>query len=445
MNTVDLSQLTDEELDHLENSINKMSISPEYIEEFTYLSKTNLTRTINGLFFINEKQGVFAALMERFYADRVVYKNKMIAAKKAYESCADKNSEEAKQLVKDISKFNNLQMAKKIQLNSFYGATANKFFRWYRNEFAEAITASGQLATRWIERKLNIYLNKIFKTEGVDYVIACDTDSVYIKADKFIALAGKEMTKEQEVEYLDKVCVKVLEPYIDKCYGELQQYVNGYAQKMVMKRECIADKGIWTAKKRYILNVWNQEGVAYAKPKLKMMGIEAIRTSTPQVCRDAIKRTLEVIMNETEDSMQQYVQEFRGEFSTMKFEQVASPRSVSDLDKYADASSIYQKGTPINAKGALIYNHYLKQFKLDKKYEAIVSGQKIKYAYCKTPNPLRTTVIACPGELPREFDMDKYIDRETQWHKSYAEPIKTILSAIGWEIEKRSTLEDFFI
>ncbi len=405
----------------------------------------DITVAANWTTFRRDKMGFLPTLMRKYYDERVIYKGKMLDAKKAYEACADKNSEEAKQLVKDIAKYNNMQMAKKIQLNSAYGALGNKYFRWYRNEFAEAITASGQLTTRWIERKLNEYLNRAFKTKDVDYVIACDTDSVYIKADKFIEMAGKEMTREQEVTYLDKVCTQVLEPYIDKCYEELRSYINGYAQKMKMKRECIADKGIWTAKKRYILNVWNQEGVQYAKPKLKMMGIEAIRTSTPQVCRDAIKHTLDVIMNKQEIDMQQYIQEFRGQFSSMRFEQVASPRGVSDLDKYADASSIFQKGTPINAKGALIYNHYLKQLKLDKKYEAIASGQKIKYAYCKTPNPLRATVIACPGELPPEFNMDKYIDRDTQWEKSFAEPIKTIVSAIGWEIEKRATIESFFI
>ncbi len=408
----------------------------EDIQERDVAVAANLTT------FSRDKMGFLPTLMQKYYDERVIYKGKMIEAKKAYETATD---EEKVQLSKDAAKFNNLQMAKKIQLNSAYGALGNKFFRWYRNEFAEAITASGQLTTRWIERKLNIYLNKTFKTEDVDYVIACDTDSVYIKADKFMELAGKEMTKEQEVEYLDKVCTKVLEPYIDKCYEALRAYVNGYAQKMKMKRECIADKGIWTAKKRYILNVYNQEGVAYAKPKLKMMGIEAIRTSTPQVCRDAIKNALEVIMNKTESDLQMYIQDFRAEFSTMKFEQVASPRSVSDLDKYADGSSIFQKGTPINAKGALIYNHYLKQFKLDKKYEAIVSGQKIKYAYCKTPNPLRASVIACPGELPAEFGMDNYIDRDTQFEKAYLEPIKTITGAIGWEVEKRATLDSFFI
>ncbi len=402
------------------------------------MKNSNCTLAANLCVYTKEKRGFLPSLMDRMYNDRTKYKKEMIEVKKEYEKTKDPK------LVKEIARLDNMQMAKKIQLNSAYGALGNKFFRWYRNEFAEAITSSGQLTTRWIEIKLNQYLNKTFKTEGVDYVIACDTDSVYIKADKFIGLAGKEMTKEQEVEYLDKVCVKVLEPYIDKCYQELCDLVNGFDQKMKMKRECIADKGIWTAKKRYILNVYNQEGVAYAKPKLKMMGIEAIRTSTPQVCRDAIKNALEVIMNSTEKDLQKYIQDFRDEFSTLSFEQVASPRSVKDLDKYVDRSSIFQKGTPINVKGALIYNHYLQQYKLDKKYEAINSGQKIKYAYCITPNPLHCSVIACPSELPKEFGMDRYIDRNMQFDKAFLEPIKTITGAIGWEVEHKATLMDFF-
>jgi DNA polymerase elongation subunit (family B) len=390
--------------------------------------------------FRRDKTGFLPALMQKYYDERSVYKEKMIEAGKAYEVAT---GEEKERLGKDKARFNNFQMAKKLQLNSAYGALANKYFRWYRNEFAEAITSSGQLTTRWIERKLNTYLNKAFSTSDVDYVIACDTDSVYIKADKFIGLAGKAMTKEQEVEYLDRVCIKVLEPYINKCYEELREYVNGVAQKMRMKRECIADKGIWTAKKRYILNVYNQEGVAYAKPKLKMMGIEAIRTSTPQVCRDAIKKALEVVMNETEQDLQQFIRKCREDFSTMSFSQVASPRSVRDLDKYVDKSSIFQKGTPINVKGALIYNFYLKKLNLDKKYEAIASGQKIKYAYCITPNPLQCSVIACTSELPKEFGMDRYIDRNMQFEKAFLEPIKSITGAIGWEIEPRATLLDF--
>ena len=401
----------------------------------------NITVAANLTTFRRDKIGFLPKLMQKYYDERVIYKGKMIEAKKAYETASD---EDKVQLTKDVAKYNNMQMAKKIQLNSAYGALGNKFFRWYRNEFAEAITASGQLTTRWIERKLNTYLNKTFKTEDVDYVIACDTDSVYIKADKFMELAGKVMTKEQEVEYLDKVCVKVLEPYIDKCYEELKEYVNGFAQKMVMKRECIADKGIWTAKKRYILNVYNQEGVAYAKPKLKMMGIEAIRTSTPQVCRDAIKQALEVIMNKSESDLHDYVIDFRNKFVDLSFEEVAFPRSVSDLQSYVDRTTIFKKGTPINVKGALMYNNLIDKLKLSKKYEPIQSGQKIKFAYLKTPNPLHCNVIAAPGSMPKEFSLDKYIDRELQLEKTFLDPISTIVNAIGWTFEKKSTLESFF-
>ena len=407
-----------------------------------YMDDRNVVISANMCMFSREKQGFLPALMQKMYNDRVVYKNQMIDAKKAYESASDK---EKIQLEKDIARFNNLQMAKKIQLNSGYGALANIWNRWFKREFAEGITSSAQLTTRWIEIKLNAYLNKIFKTEGVDYVIACDTDSVYIQADKFVEMAGKEMTTEQTVKYIDKICTEALEPFIDKKYQELCDYVNGYAQKMKMKRECIADKGIWTAKKRYILNVWNQEGVAYAKPKLKMMGIEAIRTSTPAVCRGAIKEALEVIMNKTEEDLQKYIADFRIEFTQMPFEQVAFPRSVKDLDKYKDASTIYAKGTPINVKGALVYNHYLKKLKLDKKYEPVANGQKIKYSYLKTPNPLHSTVITCADKLPQEFGLEKYVDHDTQFDKSFLEPIKTIVGAIGWEVEKRATLESFFV
>ena len=405
------------------------------------MQEDNVVISANMCMFSREKQGFLPALMQKMYNDRVVYKNQMIQAKKAYE-LEGANKE---QLTKDIARFNNLQMAKKIQLNSGYGALANIWNRWFKREFAEGITASAQLTTRWIEIKLNEKLNKMFKTDNLDYVIACDTDSVYIKADKFISLAGKEMDTQQTVSYLDKVCEQLLEPFIDKKYEELAQYVNAFDQKMKMKREAIANKAIWTAKKRYILNVYNLEGVAYAKPKLKMQGIEAIRTSTPAVCRGAIKEALEVIMNKNEEDLQKYIADFRVEFSSMPFEQVAFPRSVRDLDKYKDATTIYSKGTPINVKGALIFNHALKKTKLDKKYELVSNGQKIKYSYMKTPNPHQCSVISCPDKLPPELGMDKYIDHDMQFDKSFLEPIKTIVGAIGWEVEKRANLEQWFL
>lgn len=411
------------------------------------LEQKNYSTTANGCLFDQTNEGFLPALMSRMYDDRVLFKQKMIECKKAYEALDDKTTPEAKQLLKDISRYDNAQMAKKIQLNAAYGAHANPYFRWFDPDFAEAITSSGQLTTRWIEAKLNQYLNRLLKTDDYDYVIACDTDSVYICVDKLVAMACPpkfQNDRKAIVGWLDKVCVTQLEPYIESCYEELRVYMNAGKQKMKMKRECIADKAIWTAKKRYILNVWNQEGVAYEKPKLKMMGIEAIRTSTPGIVRAAIKQALNVIMNENETALQAYIADFRDDFCKRAFEEVAFPRGVSDLAKYADKSSIYKKGCPIAVRGALVYNHNLRIMKLDRKYEPIDSGSKIKFAYMRTPNPLHTMVLSCAGTLPKEFGMDIYIDYDTQFDKSFLEPIKTITTAIGWEVEKRASLEDFF-
>lgn len=442
----DLSTLTDEELDILESSIGKLSTIVDDNVKFQFLSKTNLTRTGNGRFFIRNTRGFMPALMDKYYTDRKLYKQKMIEAKKEFE----KPNVDKQRLTNIISTFDNKQLAKKIQMNAFYGSQANKFFRWFKSEFAEAITSSGQLSTKWIERSLNVYLNKALSTVDKDYVIACDTDSVYIRldglVDQLFPIETQKQNRDKILKFMDKLCVDKIEPFIHDEFEKLAQYTNAFEQKMVMKRECIADKGIWTAKKRYILNVYNQEGVQYQQPKLKMMGIEAIRSSTPHVCREAIKKSLEVIMSGEEPDLQTFIRQFRNEFDQLPFETVASPRSVSELDSYYDHSSIFRKSTPINVKGALIYNHHIKALNLDKKYETIAPGQKIRYAYCVQPNPLGCSVIAIPtgGTLPPEFNMDNYIDRMKQYEKSFLAPIQTIANAIGWKVEQRATLQSLF-
>jgi DNA polymerase elongation subunit (family B) len=297
-----------------------------------------------------------------------------------------------------------------------------------------------------MEREINKYLNKLFKTKDKDYVIACDTDSMYITLDDLVNQCGLEDRPTAEVvAFLDKVCEDKLEPFIDNCYQQLSEYVNAYEQKMKMKREAIANKGIWTAKKRYILNVWNNEGVQYSEPKLKMMGIEAVRSSTPAACRSSIKKAINIIMNSTEDETIEFIQKFRIEFGQLPFEDVAFPRGCKGLSEYSDLNSIYRKGTPIHVRGALLYNHMLKQKKLNQRFPIINEGDKIKFCYMKLPNPTRENVFACPGTLPRQLGMDQYIDYDTQYEKSFVEPLKTILDAIGWRVEKKASLEGFFV
>lgn len=401
--------------------------------------------TANLCLFDNTSQGFLPAIMQKLFEGRTTYKKKMIESQAAYEKCVDKNSEEAVALKKDISRYKNLQLALKIELNAGYGALANVWNRWYQTDLAEAITSSGQLTTRWIEKKLNQFFNKLLQTTDVDYVIACDTDSVYIRMSDLVDATFEDQSDTKKIiKFMDRVSREKLEPYITRCYDELASYMNAYGNHMHMKRECLADKAIWTAKKRYILNVYDEEGVSYETPKLKMMGIEAIRTSTPASCRKAIKEALRVLMEGDEISLQGYISKFRDEFDTMPFTQIAFPRSVSDLEKYEDPSTIYKKGTPIAVKGALIYNHALRKAKLDTQYERISSGQKIKFSYLKTPNPLQATVISCSSEIPRELALDSYVDKSLQFEKAFLEPMRTITSAIGWHTEHKATLESFF-
>ena len=394
----------------------------------------------NGAQYRKDIKGFLPELMEKMYAERVVFKKRMLEAKQAYEKTPTKSLE------KEIARCNNIQMAKKISLNSAYGAIGNQYFRYYKLANAEAITLSGQVSIRWIENKMNDYLNKLLNTEEIDYVIASDTDSIYINfgplVDKFFNT--KLDDKAKIVSLLDKVCQDKLEPFIDRSYQELATYVNAYDQKMFMKRENIADRGIWTAKKRYILNVWDSEGVRYEEPKLKMMGIEAVKSSTPAPCRAMIKDALNIMMSGTEEDVIKFIDESRDKFKKLPPEDISFPRTVSNVNKHKSSSSIYSKGTPIHARGALLYNHHIKDKKLDNKYSLINNGEKIKFCYLKKPNWIHENVISFISDFPTELDLDKHIDYELQFNKAFLEPVKVILDSIGWNVEKVVNLELFF-
>ena len=394
----------------------------------------------NGAQYRKDVRGFLPEIMEKIYKDRTIYKKKMLAAKQEYE----KNPSNT--LTKEIARCNNIQMARKIQLNSAYGAIGNQYFRYYKLANAEAITLSGQVSIRWIEDKMNAHINKILKTEGEDYVVASDTDSIYLNLGPLVdaVYKGREKTNEGIVSFLNKVCETQFEPFIEGAYEKLAGYVNAYDQKMFMKRENIAERGIWTAKKRYILNVWDSEGVRYEKPKLKMMGIEAVKSSTPAPCRTMIKDGLKLVMNGTEDEVIDYIDECRTKFKSLPPEDIAFPRTASDVRKYKASSTIYAKGTPIHIRGALLFNHYVSKKKLTNKYSLIGNGEKVKFIYLKKPNIIQENVVSFIQDFPTELGLDKYIDYDLQFDKSFVEPLRTILDAIGWNVEKTVNLELFF-
>ena len=394
----------------------------------------------NGAQYKKDTQGFLPLMMQKMYDSRVIFKKKMIKAKQQYEKTP------TVELMNEISRCNNIQMAKKISLNSAYGAIGNEHFRYYRLANAEAITLSGQVSIRWIENKMNGYLNKLLATDKVDYVIASDTDSIYLNlgpvVDKFFS--NKSDDKNKIVELLDKVCKDKLEPFINASYEELATYVNAYDQKMIMKRENIADRGIWTAKKRYILNVWDSEGVRYKEPKMKIMGLETARSSTPQYFRDKLYAAFKIIISKTNDELISFVNAVRAETKEQGTEGVAFPRGVNNLEKYRSRTDIYCKGTPIHVRGALLYNDFVRKNKLEHKYPYIQEGEKIKFIYLKTPNPLHENCVSFFSAIPPEMNLDKYVDYQLQFEKSFLEPLKNVLQCVGWTHEKKVTIGSFF-
>ena len=402
------------------------------------LEEENMVVAASGDVYTKDYQGFLPYLMNKMYNDRVVWKKRMIKAQQDYQK------EPTKELENEISRCKNMQMAKKIQLNSVYGALGNQYFRWFDPKYAESITKGGQLSIRWIEMTVNNFLNKTLETENEDYVVAIDTDSIYVNLAQLVHKVFPDGAETSQItDFLDKSCTEILEPEIEKSYRILAKYVNADENKMFMKREVIADKGVWTAKKRYILNLRDEEGVRYKKPKLKVMGLESVRSSTPGIIRTYIEEAFRLIMTKGEDAVIQYLEDKRKEFKTLPFDQIAFPRGCKGLDKYLDPSSIYKKGTPIHVRGALMFNHHLAELNITR-HQPVMEGDKVKFCYLKLPNPIRENVVATTGVLPTEMGLDKYLDYDLQFDKSFVEPIKTVFDAIGWEVEKRQTLEDFF-
>lgn len=413
-----------------------------------YKTDSDMSMAATGQYFSREKQGFMPKIIEQLYDERSVIKKKMLASKQELEKTDNSNTAEVYRIERDIAHYENQQLAIKILLNSLYGALGNRYFRYFTMEIAEGITITGQFIIKMAEKYVNEYLNKLLKSNK-DYIVAIDTDSIYVGLNDLVQKVygtadGVKLPKDKIVDFLDKACKKLEQEAISVAFKDIYTNTNAFKERLNMKREGISDRGIWTAKKRYILNVWDNEGVRYAKPKLKIMGIEAIKSSTPATCREAFEGLFQILINGTEVETQAFIQEFREKFAKLPPEDKAFPRSVSSLKEYSDSRTIYKKGTPINSRASLLYNHLIKQHGLEKKYEMIKEGEKIKYIYLDRKNPIREDVIAFSTVLPPEFGLHRYVDNNTQFEKTFLDPAKLILDSIGWSAEETSSLEDFF-
>ena len=419
-------------------------VSQEMVLDGSYQNNTEYAVCANGACFRKDKPGIIPQIIDEYYGNRKIIKQEMLKVEQQIEVETDPTQKKA--LQKQQTQLHNNQMAIKIAMNSLYGATANIYFLYYINDMAEAITTSGQLSIRYAEKSVNEYLNKVLKTNNKDYIIYIDTDSIYVDFGPLIkaSFGTTDIDRKKGEEFLDKVCGTKIEEVIENGYIELASKMGAYRQAMVMKREKITDKSVFIAKKRYIMNTLNSEGVHYETPKISVTGLESVRSSTPEVCRDKLKESFKIIMNEGEEATQDFIANFKSEFFRLPPEDVGRNSGTDNIEKYMSRGT-YKKGCPMHVRGAILYNSYLKEHGLSNRYESVTSGDKIKFVYLKVPNPIKENIISFPGVLPTEFNLQPYIDYETQFNKVFLSPLESILEAIGWNSEKTNSIEDFFV
>jgi len=425
--------------DRRENITQEMVLDGNYKND-----DSSISVSANGVCFTNKKLGVIPEIIQEYYSTRSKVKKEMLRVEQLAEDEIDPVKK--KEYKKQITQLHNSQMAIKISMNSLYGACANVYFIYYIAEMAEAITTSGQLSIRYAQKSVNEYLNNLIGTTDVDYIVYIDTDSIYVDMSKLVekVYGTTDISNDEGEKFLDEVCKKKIEGVIEKGYEKLSKDMGAYRNAMVMKREKITDKSIFIAKKRYIMNTLNSEGVHYDEPKVSVTGVESVRSSTPEVCREKMKEAFKVLMNGTESDMQKFIAEFKEEFKQLPVESVAKISGTDNINKFMDKTTIYKKGCPIHVRGCILYNNYLKQMGLDKQYEGIRSGDKIKFAYLKLPNPIRENVISFPSVMPTEFNLQDYIDYDMQFEKVFMKPLTAILESINWNSEKVDTLDNFF-
>ena len=402
------------------------------------LKEKNYTMAGNGSCYTREKKGLFPEIVQKFFNDRLKYKKLMQKAQKDFQETGALHHKN------EISKYNNFQMARKIQLNSLYGALANQYFRFYDDRIAEGITMSGQLVIRDTAKALDKYMNKVCGTEDEMYSFYSDTDSCYVTCKNLVDNFFPDKDVDKVVGLLDKIGTEKIEPAIAQAMTKLGNYTNAFEHKIDFKREVIADKGVFVAKKRYALNVLDDEGLRLNEPKLKVMGLEIVRSSTPAPIRDSLKEAVRLILTSDEEHLQNYIAEAQKTFNTLTAEDIAFPRGCNNLKKYTSTADVYQKGTPIHVRGSLLYNKLLKDKSLNLKYEKIQEGDKIKFLYLKEPNSLHENTIAFVTKLPKEFDITKYVDYDLIFQKAFIDPLENILKPLGWNTEPQATLEDLF-
>ena len=436
----------DEQTKSILKSIKTEKLINKAIDLSHIITKYDYSISGNAKLYDKTKQSFFSELMQKFFDRRKIYKKQALDAKKLYQETKDETHKALSIL------YNIKQHAYKILINAAYGAIGNPHFQYYDSDNAEAVTITGQVVIQWAERRINQYLNRIMvdknnkKTiEEKDRVIYIDTDSLFISFDDIVKkICPDEIDTEKVVEFLDKVAKQKIQPLLQSAYDDLFVYLNNKENHMKIERDVISDVAVWQKKKRYFMNVWDAEGVRYSEPQMKVMGLEVVKSSTPEVCRHKLEECLKIILRKDEDTLIKFIKEFRKEFKSLTPEETAFPRGTNEIDKWLLQDGTFKSGIPIHVRGCLNYNQTLEKLNLTKKYDTIKENDSIFFSYLKMPNHLHQNVISFGEELPKEFGLEDFIDYDTQFEKAFIAPLKNITDIINWNTEERNEIDSLF-
>lgn len=426
----------------------------EEIYEFKTLKKLNLIMAPNCTFYKRDRVSVFAEACDETYNGRKIVKGKMLAKEQELvnlKQTSDYTQAQVEELEAAIASLNNLQQGLKILMNSLFGAIGNKWFREYFDvRVAEAITTIGQNGIQYMARKVNEYLREKMgldpKDKNMTFTFYSDTDSIYMTLEPLVNrqfTADEQQNVEAVIDWMDDMFKKDVGPLLIKWAEELAQALNCPQNKLIFKREALFTAGIWTAKKRYALMVLDNEGVRYAKPKLKFTGLEAKKSDCPAFCRQWLKECYEIALTKNEDAIHERVKVVKGEYMQKPIHQIAAPKSVNDIEKWLVPNTfMVNKGTPAQVKAAVNYNRMVHDLKYEGK--PIVSGDKLLYVPLKKGAPYGMEIMGFPEFLPEEFDMHRWVDKNESFNKFFIAPLTNFLKAINWAHEPRASCMDFF-
>lgn len=390
----------------------------------SFLKKEKISLSKAGILYNQKAKGVIPNLINEIYKERV-------EAKKQLQELKVQNKKDAKTLA-TIEYLNTLQYTLKIYLNSIYGTFANKHSSLMDIDNAMSITMTGQNVAKAGSDIINQYALKTFGV-NTNLTIYQDTDSVYITLKPILTKANIDLTVENKINNLVHEIVNNIDSYVNEnilVWAEKELF--SIDPRYVFKREVIADVGLFLQKKRYMLHVCDEEGIA--TDKFKFVGVELVRSTTPTKVKKLIERVTKTALS-TQDikTTNSVYRNTYTEFKELLPDEIALRSTLNNLDKYNRGASLYkfQNATPSHVKGAIAYNLLLEEFKLVDKLEKIQTGQKVKKIYC-SKNKYGLDAIAYITELPSQFGLN--VDWDRMFNKLVTQPIERLYEAIGWTL-----------